>query len=65
MCDIVEERAQQVKEKFGALEAYTDFQEMLARSDIEGVVNLTPIPMHGSLLSIRRQKSSHLAQGEV
>ena len=49
VCDIVEERAQRVKEKFSALEVYTDFQEMLTRSDIEGVVILTPIPVHGSL----------------
>ena len=60
VCDIVEERAQRVKEQFGALEVYTDFQEMLARSDIEGVVNLTPMPMHGPFCIAALEAGKHV-----
>jgi len=60
VCDTVEERTQQVKEQFGALEAYTDFQEMLARSDIEGVVNLTPISMHSPLCIAALEAGKHV-----
>ena len=60
VCDIVEERAQRVKEKFSALEVYTDFQEMLTRSDIEGVVNLTPMPMHGPLCIAALEAGKHV-----
>jgi len=60
VCDIIEKWAQRAKEKYGALEAYTDFQEMLARSDIEGVVNLTPMPMHGPLSIAALEAGKHV-----
>ena len=60
VCDVVEERAQRAKEQFGAQEAYTDFEEMLARSDIEGLVNLTPMPMHGSLCIAALEAGKHV-----
>lgn len=60
VCDIVEERAQRAKEQFNAQEAYTDFQEMLAHSDIEGVVNLTPMPMHGPLSIAALEAGKHV-----
>ena len=60
VCDIVEERAQRAREEFGASEVYTDFQEMLTRSDIEGVVNLTPMPMHGPLCIAALEAGKHV-----
>ena len=60
VCDIVEERAQRAKGQFGAQEAYTDFQEMLAWADIEGVVNLTHMPMHGPLSIAALEAGKHV-----
>jgi len=60
VCDIVEERAQWGKEEFGATESYTDFEEMLAKADIDAVVDLTPISEHGSLNRKVLQAGKHL-----
>lgn len=46
-CDPVEERARTVKEEYGFKTHYADLEQMLERSDVETVVNLTPIPFHG------------------
>jgi predicted dehydrogenase len=46
-CDSIEERARKVKEDYGFKTHYGDLAQMLERSDIETVVNLTPIPIHG------------------
>lgn len=60
VCDIIPERAQRAKERFGAQEAYTDFDKMLARADIEGVVNLTHMPMHGPLSIAALEAGKHI-----
>lgn len=60
VCDLVEERAQRAKEQFDAPEVYTDFQEMLSRAEIEGVVNLTHMPMHGPLSIAALEAGKHL-----
>jgi len=60
VCDVIEERARWAKEKFGAKEAYTDFDEMLERADIEAVVNLTPISEHGELNLKALRAKKHL-----
>lgn len=60
VCDIIKERAQRAKERFGAQEAYTDFEKMLARADIEGVVNLTHMPMHGPLSIAALEAGKHV-----
>jgi len=46
VCDTVEARAKQAKSTFGAKEAYTNYKEMLAKSDIDAVAILTPISLH-------------------
>jgi len=49
VCDVVEERAKEVMEQFGAKEYYVDYSEMLQKADIEAVVILTNAPYHFSL----------------
>src|SRR5262245_6239451 len=46
-CDPVPDRARNVGEQYGFKTHYTDLEQMLERSDVETVVNLTPIPVHG------------------
>ncbi|HEX2035788.1 MAG TPA: Gfo/Idh/MocA family oxidoreductase, partial [Chloroflexota bacterium] len=46
VCDNVPGRAEAVAEKWGWREAYTDYETMLARADIEAVFIATPIPLH-------------------
>src|SRR5262245_3500090 len=48
VADPVVERARTVAAQYGVSEAYADLDEMLERSDIDLVINLTPIPAHGS-----------------
>ena len=45
-CDVVAERAQQTAEKFGWSEWYTDYEEMIAKADVEAVLLAGPIPVH-------------------
>jgi len=46
-CDAVEDRVKKVTSDFGFKTHYTKLDDMLERSDVEAVVNLTPIPVHG------------------
>jgi predicted dehydrogenase len=46
VCDVVPGRAEAVAQKWAWREAYTDYDEMLARADIECVLIATPIPLH-------------------
>lgn len=46
VCDVDAERLPEAKEKLGAAEAYTDYDEMLARSDLDAVLIGTPMPFH-------------------
>lgn len=45
-CDVVPGRAEATARKFGWAEAYTDYDEMLRRADVEAVLIATPIPLH-------------------
>jgi predicted dehydrogenase len=45
-CDVVAERAKESAAVFGWREAYADYDEMLARADVEAVLIATPIPFH-------------------
>jgi len=44
--DVVAERAKRCKEKFGAEEWYDDYDEMLAKADVDAVTIATPIQLH-------------------
>lgn len=46
VCDMYEDRARAAYTRFGAREVYTDYDEMLERSEIDLVVNLTHIQAH-------------------
>jgi predicted dehydrogenase len=46
VCDVVPGRAQATADKWRWREAYTDYDAMLARADIEAVLIATPIPFH-------------------
>jgi predicted dehydrogenase len=46
VCDVVPGRAEATAEKWGWREAYADYEQMLARAEIECVFIATPIPLH-------------------
>lgn len=48
VADPMFDRAQEAQREFDVPEAYASLDEMLASSDLDAVVNLTPIPLHGS-----------------
>jgi len=45
-CDVVPGRARETARKFGWMETYENFDDMLQRADIEVVLIATPIPAH-------------------
>src|ERR1700738_1300810 len=45
-CDIVADRAKETARVFGWRESYGDYDEMLAKADVEAVLIATPIPAH-------------------
>jgi predicted dehydrogenase len=49
VCDSIPERAEEAKGRFSAREVYTDYQKMLAESDIDLVVVLTQIMHHAAI----------------
>ena len=46
VCDLDEDGAERAREAHGAAEAYTDYDEMLWESDLDGVIIGTPQPLH-------------------
>jgi predicted dehydrogenase len=60
VCGRGEERARAVAEQYGARAWYTDFERMLAESDVEAVVNLTPIQIHAETNIAALQAGKHL-----
>ena len=59
-CDIVVERAQQLKERFGALRYYPDLDTMLAEEEFDLLVDLSTIPTHYSLNLKGLQAGKHV-----
>ena len=49
VCDILPEKAEKIKDEFGAQHVYTDYHEMLARDDIRIVSICTPSGMHADI----------------
>lgn len=45
-CDVVPGRAQETARRFGWREAFDDYDQMLAQSDVDAVLIATPIPAH-------------------
>lgn len=46
VCDVAAERARTVGERYGAAEVWSSYEEMIARTEAEAIVLLTPIPLH-------------------
>jgi predicted dehydrogenase len=46
VCSRTPERVQQAMQRYGITAGYTDYRRMLAESDAEAVINLTPIQLH-------------------
>ena len=46
MCDTNVEALEQARKELGAEEAYVDYGEMLARSELDAVIIGTPMPLH-------------------
>ncbi len=61
LCDPVEERTAAAAKKYGAREVYATLDEMLDESDIDLVLNLTPIPAHGPTSLKILEAGKHLA----
>ena len=59
-CDPVVERARSVAAQYGIPEVYESLDEMLEKSDLDVVVNLTPIPVHGETSLRVLQAGKHL-----
>lgn len=60
IADPVFERAQAVGKQFGIPEAYPSLEAMLEESDIDLVVNITPIPFHASTSKTILEAGKHL-----
>jgi predicted dehydrogenase len=48
VCDIRQDELQKAQHRLGAVEAYTDYGDMLERSDLQAVVIGTPMQFHAS-----------------
>ena len=59
-CDLVEARAKRSMELWGGREYYTDFDEMLERSDVEAVFILTGMGSHGKLVAKAAKAAKHV-----
>jgi len=46
VCDINQERLNDAAEQLGAPQQYTDYQTMLAKTDLDAVIISTPMPLH-------------------
>jgi predicted dehydrogenase len=46
LCDPVQERAERAAALFPGSDALTSLEALIARTDVEGVINLTPAPLH-------------------
>jgi predicted dehydrogenase len=46
VCDINEKKLSSARERLGANEQYTDYEEMLEKSELDAVIIGTPMPLH-------------------
>lgn len=59
VCDVVQERALEMAEKFGAA-AYTDYQELLKNDEVEAVSICTPNALHAPMSITALQSGKHV-----
>src|SRR5262249_50680385 len=62
LCDPVVDRARDVAREYGVdqSQVYARFEDMLERADLDVVLNLTPIPLHGSTSRRALQAGKHV-----
>lgn len=60
IADPVLDRAQAVADQFGIEKAYSSLEDMLQKAELDLVVNLTPIPLHGSTSRTILEAGKHL-----
>lgn len=59
VCDIIPEKAQAAKEKYGAQLVYTDYIAMLDNPDIDAICVCTPSGMHGDMVLEAAKRGKH------
>lgn len=60
VCDTHEAGLRAIQQSTGAPEAYLDYAEMLARSDIQAVFIGTPMPLHASMAIAALERGLHV-----
>ena len=60
VCGRAEQRAHSVAEQYGARAWYTDYERMLAETEAEAVVNLTPIQLHAETTLAALEAGKHV-----
>lgn len=58
--DPVVDRARAVAQQYGIPQVYSGLEEMLEKADIDLVINLTPIPIHGTTSRLILEAGKHL-----
>jgi predicted dehydrogenase len=61
IADVVPGQAESVAARFGIPQAFTSLEAMLAGAELDAVVNLTPIPVHGQTCIQILEAGKHLA----
>ncbi len=64
VCDLQRDKLEECRERMGAAEAYSDYEEMLAKSELDAVVIGTPMPFHAPM-SIRALERGLHVMSEV
>jgi len=60
VCDINEEKLEEARIQLGAVEKYTDYEEMLKKSDIQAVILGTPMNFHAPQAISALNKNIHV-----
>ena len=60
VCDLDAGRLSEAARTFEASEQYTDYQQMLSRSDLDAVVIATPMPLHATQAIMALQEGLHV-----
>ena len=60
VCDLDAEALPAAAEAFGASEKYTDYEQMLSRSDLDAVVIATPMHLHATQSMMALQEGLHV-----
>lgn len=60
VCDLVEEKAKALAEKYGAEKTYTDYNEMLCDPEIDAVSVCVPSGTHGEIVMAAARAGKHI-----